>query len=397
MIGDFIAYGLGACLLFYCGLVLYALFFLRKNRPNGRDVLQNALATTKGADLFFTVIIPARNEAENIEACLKAVLNQDYPHFEVILINDHSTDNTLQLAQAIAQTDSRLTVINLESSTSNAYKKAAITQAISLAKGNVIAQTDADCIMDERWLSALVEAFQHGADLVSAPVQLSMEKLGTRNSNLAPDSVSLSGAEDLFKNLQKLEHQGLVMLGGGSLLGGFPNMANGANLAYRKAAFDAVGGFAGVDHVASGDDELLLQKMHQAGLKLDFVQKRDAIVYTWPLANFAAFKSQRLRWVSKARAYKNRAVNVVQMISFLGFLAFPAWLVMGYWELFLGGFLVKFLVDMMLMWYASAFFRTFRLLWLLPILEPLYVAYVLWVGVAGNFIKTYSWKDRTVS
>ena len=371
MILNAIAFFLGICLLFYCGLVLFSALniWIRSTR-------QEKAAITK--PFFISVIIPARNEEPNIEACLRSVLAQSYPYFEIILINDHSTDQTRSIADSIAGEDERLRVFDLKASDTIAYKKTAITQGISSAKGTIIVQTDADCETGPEWLQSIAEQFSRGQDFVSAPVLLT-------HSN------------SLFSSLQSLEYQGLVMMGGGSLLGGFPNMANGANMAYRKEAFEQVQGFSGVNHVASGDDELLLQKIHKAGLKLDFLLDRRAIVRTKTMDSFAAFKSQRLRWVSKARAYDNRWINVVQLISFAAFLAFPFWIILGKWEWFVAGFLGKMLIDMALMLQAARFFRTFRLLWLLPMLELLYIPYVLWVGIAGNFIKHYRWKDRTVS
>jgi cellulose synthase/poly-beta-1,6-N-acetylglucosamine synthase-like glycosyltransferase len=343
------------------------------------DRKQEKQKADTGAQLpMISIIIPARNEAENIDDCLHAVLAQSYPDFEVILINDHSTDQTRQQANSIAQKDKRLRVFDLETDNTIAYKKAAITQGISLAQGDIIMQTDADCTVGRHWLKAISERFMEGHDFVSAPVLL-------------------TGKKKLFDSLQILEYQGLVMLGAGSLLGGFPHMANGANMAYRRSAFAQVGGFAGVDHVASGDDELLLQKIHRAGLRLDFLLDRRAIVKTHVMKTLSGFKAQRLRWVSKARAYQNRWINAVQLISFGAFAAFPLWGLMGKWDFFLAGFLGKMLIDAVLMIQAARFFRTFRLLWLLPLLELVYIPYVLWVGIAGNFVKQYSWKDRTVS
>ncbi|MEZ4684598.1 MAG: glycosyltransferase [Bacteroidia bacterium] len=379
MILNTIAFILGLCLLFYCGLVLFSVFHI-EIKGKGRKAITSSSRTDFP---FISVIIPARNEAANIEACLRSVLAQDYPAFEVILINDHSTDSTGAIAEAIASQHERLRVSDLQTDTTTAYKKAAITQGIGLATGEYIVQTDADCIVDSEWLLAIAEGLVSGPAFISAPVLLTNGRSQTKNS--------------LFASLQILEYQGLVFLGGGSLLGGFPNMANGANMAYRKSAFTAVGGFAGVDQVASGDDELLLQKMHRTGLKLDFLLDKRAVVTTEVVQHFAAFRAQRLRWVSKARAYHNRWTNVVQLISFLAFAAFPVWLLMGRWEWLLTGFLGKMLVDFLLMLQAARFFRTFRLLWLLPLLELLYIPYVLWVGIAGNVVKRYRWKDRTVS
>jgi biofilm PGA synthesis N-glycosyltransferase PgaC len=367
---DAFAFLPGVCLLFYCGLVLFSALniWARSRRESNVDVSEL---------LFISVVIPARNEEQNIEACLRSVLAQSYPHFEVIMINDHSTDQTRAIADSIAGEDERLRVFDLTTSDTIAYKKAAITQGVSAAKGDIIVQTDADCEVGTEWLGTIAGQFARGYDFVSAPVLL-------------------NNTSSLFSSLQSLEYQGLVMMGGGSLLGGFPNMANGANMAYRKSAFEKVHGFAGVSHVASGDDELLLQKIHKAGMKLDFLLDQRAIVRTKTMDSFAAFKAQRLRWVSKARAYDNRWINLVQLISFAAFMAFPVWILMGKWEWLLAGFFGKMMIDVTLMLQSARFFRTFRLLWLLPVLELVYIPYVLWVGIAGNFIKQYRWKDRTV-
>ena len=381
MILNTIAFFLGACLLFYCGLVLFSVINIEVKGK--RSKAQNRFE--ESALPLISVIIPARNEAANIEACLSSVLAQKYLKFEVILINDHSTDKTRDIAELIASKDRRLRVFDLQTDTLTAYKKAAITQGISQAKGGYIVQTDADCIVGAEWLTAIAEGFHQNHDFVSGPVLLTENPL-PKNS-----------LQKLFELLQILEYQGLVMLGGGSLLGGFPNMANGANMAYRKSAFEQVGGFAGVDQVASGDDELLLQKMHKAGMKLDFLLDPKAVVSTEAVTSFGAFKAQRLRWVSKARAYQNRLINGVQLVSFLAFAAFPIWAILGKWEWLLAGFFGKMLTDLLLMVQAAGFFRNFRLLWLLPLLELIYIPYVLWVGIAGNFVKRYSWKDRTVS
>lgn len=322
-----------------------------------------------------SIIIPARNESAHVSQCLSAVLAQQYPDFEVILVDDHSTDDTLALAQGV--NDEKLRVLQAPPSAGPAYKKAAITHGITHAKGDIIVQTDADCYMGPHWIQTLAAQFQPEVAFVSGPVRLTHDG-------------------SLFQRLQSLEYMGLISLGLGSILRGQPNMANGANMAYRKTAFAEVEGFRGIDHIASGDDELLLQKLHATGLGLAVAYDTDAIVETSASPTWAAFKAQRLRWVSKARAYKNRKVNVVQFISFLGFCAFPFWLLSGQWDWLLGGFLLKMTVDALLMFQASQFFRSFNLFKLLPILEPIYIVYVLWVGIAGNVGKSYTWKSREV-
>ncbi|MEL6593392.1 MAG: glycosyltransferase family 2 protein [Bacteroidota bacterium] len=251
------------------------------------------------------------------------------------------------------------------------------------AKGEIILQTDADCYLPETWASEMSAHFGGEVQLVSGPVLLTHSR-------------------HWLQSLQCLESIGLVVLGAGSLAGGKPNMANGANLAFRRQAFHEVGGYQGIDSVASGDDELLLQKFHAAYPgQLRFAKSDQAIVQTPALDNWSALKSQRLRWVSKARTYQNRGVNFVQLLSYLGFWSFPLCLLYGFWQWWgplvaLGLLLLKSIIDLVLMRKAAAFFHKLPLLRWLGLLELVYIPYVLWIGIAGNLVSRYEWKGRSV-
>jgi len=326
-----------------------------------------------------SVIIPARNEAQGIAACLTSVLAQQYEGtWEVILVNDHSTDETAGIAQSFMEQSQRFSIIDLADGEG---KKAALSTGIAQARYDIILQTDADCTHDLHWIAAMAAAFEEQTTLVSGPVILTHDG-------------------SAFQRLQSLEYMGLVTLGAGSLLAGHPNMANGANLAYRKTAFEAVGGFSGVDHVASGDDELLLQKLRKAGLaQFSFAKSREAIVRTPAQVGWQAFKRQRLRWVSKARAYTNRWVNLTQVMSWLAFFGIAihsALALMGKdnWAGLLWA--IKLIADCILMGMATRFFQREKLLgWFLS-LQIVYLPYVLWIGIAGNAVSSYRWKEREV-
>ena len=364
-----------ACLLYYGGLVLRAAWYFSCARP--------ALSSSPLPRV--SVIVPARNEAASIHQCLVSILCQDYPQelVEVVLVNDHSTDDTADIARQLAREHPRLQVLDLDIGGIYAYKKAAITAGVQHSSGEIIIQTDADCEMGRGWLRSMVHSFEPGVALVSGPVRLRY-------------------TQSLFQRMQALEHMGLVALGAGSLLAGRPNMCNGANLAYRRSAFEAVKGFEGVDVIASGDDELLMQKIRKLpGGRLGFCKNRQAIVDTPALTSWAAFKAQRLRWVSKSRYYPNRWVTFSQVMAYLahaGFVVFGimAWQQGAYATWWGMAFIAKLLVDASLLCLAAVFFRNLPLLWLLIPMQPLYMLYVLWIGLAGNMRNTYTWKGRTV-
>ena len=206
----------------------------------------------------------------------------------------------------------------------------------------------------------------------------------------------------ILEKLQALEIMGLGVLGGGAMAGNFPHMCNGANLAFRREAFIEVGGYEGIDHIASGDDELLLQKIRKyTSYQVAFCACKSAIVTTPALTTWAELRAQRIRWVSKARYYLDARVNVLQLLSYLAFWGIP---IIGILAItnplaqscFFTLLLLKFSADFLLMKVAAQFFGEQKLLWLLPLLEVIYTAYVLWIGIAGNTVSTYTWKGRTV-
>ena len=329
-----------------------------------------------------SVIVPARNEAENVGACVRAVLQQDYPKecLELIVVNDQSEDDTVERAMVAAEGDARFRCVDGGPSKGIAYKKAAVATGIRMAEGDLILSTDAECVAGPEWVKTMARTFTEDVAMVSGPVVL------TGNS--------------LFERFQVLEFMGLIAVGAGAIGAGEPTMCNGANLAYRRAAFDVVGGFAGIDHIASGDDELLMHKMVEAGMKVGFAKSGAAIVRTPAQANWSAFKAQRIRWVSKSTGYKRKSITWTLVLAWLAMAGFPLLLMGMLVEPRLGWFLLlnfglKMLGELAVLGLAAGFFGNLRLLVLLPFEQVAHVSYVLWVGIAGNR-KHYAWKGRMV-
>ncbi|RYF47129.1 MAG: glycosyltransferase, partial [Cytophagaceae bacterium] len=219
----------------------------------------------KSASSSITVIIPVRNEAENLPRLLNDLSAQTYSHFSVIIADDASTDSTAELARAYSSTASYpLTVLSLvDDPTVASPKKRAIAQSISQATGELIVTTDGDCRVGPDWLSAVAQCYSKtGAQLISGPVTFTTNRT-------------------VFGSLQTVEFASLIGAGAATLAMGKPTMCNGANLCYQKAAFISVNGFSGVDHVASGDDELLMHKIathYPQGIR--FLKSQAAIVET---------------------------------------------------------------------------------------------------------------------
>ena len=340
-----------------------------------------------GVGLFFSILIAARDEAAALPHLLQALQNQSLPPhlFEVIIADDHSADNTAALLLAAAEkAPFALRLISLPPG--HTGKKAALTAAEAQARAPWVVCTDADCRPGPGWLRAY-------ADLIYSATQLPIHFIS------GPVRLTPGGA--WFDGLLGLEFAGLGGVGAGCIGRGRPAMCNGANLAFRRSTFRAVGGYLDNQGIASGDDEFLLHKMHQrypAGVR--FLARPEAVVDTPAPATLRALLRQRVRWASKYPHYRTAAPRQLALLVLgtnlslaggLGLaLAWPAlWPGVGAaWALKLGA-------DAWLLWpFLQLLKRRRWLAWLLP-LQLLYAPYALAVGLAARR-GTYAWKGRQV-
>src|SRR5258705_5331742 len=236
-----------------------------------------------------SVIIAARNEEENIGKLLTSLEKQTYPRhlFEVIVVDDHSTDKTATIVNSF----SFAKLIKLQLDNINSYKKKAIETGIVAASGDLIVTTDADCIVKESWLRTIA-AFNAATNaiFIAAPVMMEYR------SNLL----------QTFQTLDFLVLQGITAA---SVQKRIHNMCNGANLAYERKVFFEVNGFSGIDHIASGDDMLLLHKIAKKYPdRVHYLKSMGAIVSTKPMPSWSSFFNQRIRWASKALYYNDKRI-----------------------------------------------------------------------------------------
>ncbi len=331
-----------------------------------------------------SVIIAARNEEDNIIKTIEDLLAQDYDPAltELIFIDDHSTDRTGEIVASYASRGVKLITLN-ETQALNSYKKKAIQTAIGACSGKLIITTDADCRMGPAWLKTIVGFYESRSyKMISSPVAYFQEK-------------------SFFERAQALEFLYLIGLGASTIGNKRPSTCNGANLAYERDAFYEVGGFKGIDDLASGDDELLLHKIaaRYPG-QIGFLKNEDAIVYTHAKPNLREFIQQRKRWASKSTRYKNKSIIVLGVFVWLFNLSIVANVLTGF---FLPGFfqvafiqlLVKIAIEFLFLVDVTKFAKRSQLLALLPALNILHIIYIIFIGIAGNSGK-YHWKGRTV-
>jgi len=337
---------------------------------------------------FISVIIPARNESSNIGACINAILAQKYPNtlFEIIVVDDHSTDGTADVVNEYAAGNVRCISLAEHIDVDKkivAYKKAAIAAGIAQSKGALIVTTDADCVATDTWLLHIAAIYEKEKPLmIVAPVTYSSDK----------------SIVQVFQLIDFMSMQGITAAAHYLKLG---NMSNGANLAFSKKAFEEVSGYEGIDHLASGDDLLLMMKVNRSSPgRIAYLKSANAIVTTTPQPDWGSFLQQRIRWASKSGKYNDTRLTLILLLVYLFNFSFLVLIIAGIFNpLFFcvaGGMLVlKMIFEFLFVVPVSMFFHK---QWALPyffLLQPLHILYIALAGFLG-FFGGYEWKGRKV-
>ena len=325
-----------------------------------------------------SVIIALRNEESEISRLLQGLESQVYASdkLEFILVNDHSTDNTIALLE---KSDLKnLQILNMPEGEFG--KKNAISKAVSMANGDIILSSDADCIFTPNWVRTMVSYFSNNnVYLVSGPV-IFHKKQG------------------ILQSLQALEFTSLIGSGAGAIGVGNAIFCNGANMAYRKSIFLEVNNFKSATTV-SGDDVFLLHSIKKKYPKsIVFAKNRDAMVTTYAMQSFKGFINQRKRWVAKSSSYKDYAsIYSSFLVFFTNLIGFSLLFLLLYDSSYLFCLLyyfgIKFLVDLFLLYPVLSFFKQKDLIkWILP-LEIFYSIYIVLI-VFLSLSNTFEWKGR---
>lgn len=233
---------------------------------------------------FVSVVICAKNEEENLRRNLPKVLSQKYPSFEVILVLDQSTDDSLKLLNDLQMKFSHLKVIEFNKEKTSSGKKEVLEEGIKAAKSNLLIMTDADCYpSSEYWLLGMTNGFADGSNMVLGVGQYEKSK-GFVNKLIQYDT--------LYIVIQYMSHA----------LAGFPFMSVGRNVAYKKDLFDEVGGFENHYDVPSGDDDLLVNEMSRA-TKMNIVYQPELQTISEAKTSLKSFFDQKSRHISAGLKY----------------------------------------------------------------------------------------------
>lgn len=220
--------------VFYTGVLAIAGIGLAlRNKPSGRP------------GQAISVIVAARNEERNLPRLLESLDALAYPTdaYEVIIVNDHSTDASMEILNAWQDGKLRRVIDWQGKRDGMVGKKAAVQAGIEAARYDILAFTDADCIVPRGWLEQMSRAFGEETDYVLAYSLMRRYPGDTRFR---------------LKNFERAIYYALAAAG---LYFRLPVTSSACNMAYRKSVFEQANGFAGIGHLASGDDDLLLMKM----------------------------------------------------------------------------------------------------------------------------------------
>jgi len=369
-------------IVFFGIIVIYALFI--GALAYGFKKIPYFETTALDPKTKFSIIVPFRNEAENLPELLYSFSQLNYPRdqFEILFVNDSSEDNSVEIIKNFPALSFNFKVIeNVRHS--NSPKKDAISTAINLIQNEWILTTDADCFVNQDWLKTLDNFIQ------------------IHNPEMIVGAVSFVSEESFLSQFQQMDMMSLQGATIGSFGIGKPFMCNGANFAYTKKLFQTINGFDGNNKIASGDDVFLLQKAISEKTigteKVHYLKSEDTLVLTKPLQHWNAVFNQRARWASKTSSYENSFGKILAIAVFAGNLSIvlsfflTLFSVFSFWNWYLL-FAIKIIVDFTILYQTGKFLkpRTVKFFLLINLFYPFFSTAVAIYSLFGK----YEWKGR---
>lgn len=352
------------------------LYFLVNNQSRLKEYKQpDELPQVK---LPISVIISARNEAKNLTENLPLIMDQDYPDFEVVVINDCSYDGSDAILEAFAETYPRLKVVTItEHDRFKTGKKFALTLGIKAAKNEHLLFTDADCTPDSvHWINRMAADFRPEAQII----------LGYSPYNRG------RGLLNYFVRFETIRSAINYL---SAAINGDAYMGVGRNLAYTKTLFFSVKGFAAHMHVMSGDDDLFVNQNATSDNTVIELHP-EAFTFTTAKTSFSDWVRQKKRHMGAGKLYKKRhkiALGLDAASGFLFYILLTLCLVFNFEPLLaLGLFMFRLIFQFII--YSKLFKRLDGkdLLWCLPFFDIMYYTYLNTFGLIGTFTKTTQWK-----
>jgi len=339
------------------------------------------------AQPFTTVLIAARNEEATLPNLINALLNQTYLSelYEIIVINDGSSDRTSEIINELASKDPRIRLVNVQGIEKGlTAKKNALHQGIKHSRGEIILSIDADCHVLPTWIETIISYFTPDTGMV-----IGFSQLGLKNEK-----------RPIFEKLQALDFLSLMAAAQGSSNFQYPLAASGQNLAYRRKTFEEAGGFSEIGHRVSGDDVLLLQIIRKkTSWKIRFAPSEDCFNSSEPQKTFSDLLHQRIRWASNG-SYQLKLnkgfflfVITVYLLNLNLILHIPVCIITGSFFIPLICLFIKFIIEWLVAFKGAQVFHRSDLIRVFPLWFILQIPYVVLVGLLGS-LGSFTWKHR---
>ena len=351
-----------------CYLMLILLYIVGWKR------LETSTVDNIKPEMTVSVIVACKNEAQNIPRLLDALAAQSYASFQLILIDDNSTDNTHSIFELYRNRFSNIKLLKAHGS----GKKAALKEGIMLSEAALIITTDADCSPTSKWIETIVKfQMQQNADLIICPIQFEEQK-------------------GLFSKILSLEFVSLVAAGAGAAGIGMPILCNGANLAFKREAWKKSESQRNEIEM-SGDDIFLLQSIKKSAGKILFLKSKLAMVTTTAPASIGIFVKQRQRWAGKSPSYTDYMTIFTAIIVLAISLLQIGLFVLSIREtkvliLVISIFAIKYIADTFLLYTVKSFFELQRVWFYSLLLSLVYPLYISFVGITALAKQPSKWK-----
>jgi glycosyltransferase involved in cell wall biosynthesis len=354
-------------------LQLYYLIANHKRLANYQPEDELPVVTTP-----ISVIIAARNEYENLKQNLPLILDQQYPDYEVVVVNDCSYDQSEVILEEYAKQYPNLKIVTItEHVRFKTGKKFALTLGIKAAKNEHLLFTDADCQpASVNWITRMAARYVGNTQIV----------LG-----YSP-YIKTSGFLNSFIRFETIKTAISYL---SATLKGDAYMGIGRNLSYTKTLFFANKGFAAHMHVMSGDDDLFVNQNATEDNTVIEIHP-EAHMWTDSKVGLGAYYKQKKRHMGVGKLYKNSHRRFLSFDAMSGFLFYVSMILCLVFKfegiLILGFFVLRLLMQA---WFYNKTFKKLRgadLIWWLPFFDLIYYLYLKIFGLIGTFTKTTKWK-----
>ncbi len=326
-----------------------------------------------------SIIICAKNEADNLTKNLPAILSQSYSNFEVVLINDSSSDRTLKVMKAFQKKNDNIKIVDVKAVEAFwGNKKYALTLGIKAATHDHLLFTDADCKpSSNHWISSICSKFEQNKTLVIG--YSPYDKIKGSFLNI------LIRFETFMTAMQYFSYAKI----------GQPYMAVGRNLAYKKSLFFEANGFINHIKIKSGDDDLFVNQMATKTNTAISLEK-ESFIYSSPKKSFKSWRIQKRRHISTAAFYKTKHKVMLALFyisQFLFLLLAISLLALAFkWEIVLTLCLLRFIVQYSVLYPATKTLEEKDLLWYLPIVEFFLIVFQFSIFIQNLISKPQHWK-----